>query len=253
MRNLTISVLVLVLSVLMLSGCGGGGGGGGGDTILPTTSISSPADGATVSGTIAISATASDNVGVARVEFYVNNVLKSSVITFPYSYNWDTVTLSNGTYTLYTKAYDAAGNIGQSPTVTVTLSNPATKQATIVLSSQGTPSQIGGFELSLTLPAGATVLTDVGGTPLSSEVFLSGQFAAYALLSDQVSFDVATRTLHVAFATSNSIPLGEFLTVRCNVPLAYTPDVNDLSYTTLFFEPNTAVELSTVTATATFN
>ncbi|MSM38709.1 MAG: hypothetical protein GJT30_03685 [Geobacter sp.] len=130
---------------------------------------------------------------------------------------------------------------------------PTTKQATIVLSSQGTPSQIGGFELSLTLPPGATMLTDVGGTPLSSEVFLSGQFAAYTLLPGTVSYDVATRTLTVAFATSNSVPLGEFLTVRCTVPIAYTPDPNDLSYTTLFFAPITAAELPSVTATVTFN
>lgn len=252
MRYLNLPVLVLVLSILILAGCGGGGGGGG-DTTLPTTSITSPADGITVSGTVAISATASDNVGVARVDFYVNNVLKSSISSSPYNYNWETITLSNGPYTLYTKAYDAAGNIGQSPTVTVTLSNPTTKQATILLSSQGTPSQIGGFELSLTLPTGATVSTDVGGTPLSSAVLLSGQFAAYTLLPDQVSFDVATRTLHVAFASADSISLGEFLTVKCNVPLTYTPDPNDLTYTTLFYEPNNAAELPGVTATATFN
>src|SRR5436309_6155171 len=45
-------------------------GGGGGDTILPTTSVTAPAAGATVSGTVAVNASASDNVGVTKVEFY---------------------------------------------------------------------------------------------------------------------------------------------------------------------------------------
>jgi hypothetical protein len=42
----------------------GGGGGGGGDTTAPTTSITAPANGATVSGTTSVTASASDNVGV---------------------------------------------------------------------------------------------------------------------------------------------------------------------------------------------
>src|SRR5438105_4882430 len=47
------------------------GGGGGGDTTAPTTSITAPANGAPVSGTTTVSATASDNVGVTKVEFYL--------------------------------------------------------------------------------------------------------------------------------------------------------------------------------------
>ena len=39
------------------------------DTTAPTVSISSPANGSTVSGTIDVNGTASDNVGVAGVQF----------------------------------------------------------------------------------------------------------------------------------------------------------------------------------------
>ena len=41
-----------------------------GDTVAPTVALTAPAAGATVSGNVTVSATASDNVGVSRVEFY---------------------------------------------------------------------------------------------------------------------------------------------------------------------------------------
>ncbi len=93
------------------------------DTSIPTVSISSPANGATVSGTTSVSATASDNVGVTKVEFYVNGALQSSSTSAPYSFSWNTAAAANGAYTLSAKAYDAAGNAGNSASVTVTVNN----------------------------------------------------------------------------------------------------------------------------------
>jgi len=103
-----------------------GSGGGGGDTTPPTTSITAPANGATVSGTVSVTASASDNVGVTKVEFYLDGALKSTTTTSPYSWSWDTTGSANGSHSLVTKAYDAAGNVGTSSTVTVTVSNTVT-------------------------------------------------------------------------------------------------------------------------------
>ena len=89
------------------------------------TSITAPANGATVSGTTTVTATASDNVGVTKVEFYLDNVLQSTSTASPYSWNWNTTTSANGSHSLISKAYDAAGNIGTSATVTLTVSNVA--------------------------------------------------------------------------------------------------------------------------------
>jgi len=102
-------------------------GAGSGDTTAPTTSITAPTAGATVSGTTAISANASDNLAVTNVEFYVDGALKGSDATSPYSFNWDTTTASNGSHSLTTKAYDAAGNVGTSAAVSVTVSNTASE------------------------------------------------------------------------------------------------------------------------------
>jgi hypothetical protein len=98
-------------------------GAGAGDTTPPSTSITAPAAGATVSASTTISASASDNVAVTNVEFYVDGALKGSDSTSPYSYPWDTTTAANGGHSLTTKAYDAAGNVGPSSAVNVTVSN----------------------------------------------------------------------------------------------------------------------------------
>lgn len=91
------------------------------ETVAPTVALSSPASNATVSGTVLVAASASDNVAVTKVEFYVNGILQTSDTTSPYVYSWITSSLATGTYTLMAKVYDAAGNVGQSNSVTVTV------------------------------------------------------------------------------------------------------------------------------------
>ena len=92
------------------------GGGGGGDTIAPTVAITNPANGATVTRktTVTITATASDNVGVTRVEFLVNGTLQCTDTTAPYSCNWSVPNVRNQTFQLLARAFDQAGNAGSS-------------------------------------------------------------------------------------------------------------------------------------------
>jgi len=102
------------------------GSGSGGDTQAPTVSITAPLNGATVSGTVSVTATASDNVGVTKVEFYLDGALQSTDTTSPYSWSWDTTSATNASHTLTAKAYDAALNVGTSTAVSVTVNNVAT-------------------------------------------------------------------------------------------------------------------------------
>lgn len=96
------------------------------DTVAPTTTITVPTAGTPLSGTAGLTATASDDVKVTKVEFYVNGVLKGSDNASPYSISLDTTTLTNGNYTITSKAYDAAGNVGTSAGVAVTVNNVTT-------------------------------------------------------------------------------------------------------------------------------
>lgn len=93
------------------------------DTTKPTAAISAPLGSATVSGTVAVNATASDNVGVARVELKANGTVVAIDTAAPYSFSWNSAGVANGMANLVAVAYDAAGNAGTSSTVAVNVAN----------------------------------------------------------------------------------------------------------------------------------
>jgi len=122
--RLIIFFIILALFVMGLNGCQGCPGG---DTTKPNVIISSPANNSTVSGIVLINATATDNVGVVKVEFYIDNNKVGEDTSSPYEYNWNTDNLQyNSTHTIQAKAYDNAGNVGESPVVTVTIGEVGT-------------------------------------------------------------------------------------------------------------------------------
>jgi Big-like domain-containing protein len=83
----------------------------GGDTTPPVTALTSPTPGATVSGAVNVAATASDNVGVAGVQFKLDGApLGAEDTAAPFSVSWDTTAGTNGTHSLTAVARDAAGN-----------------------------------------------------------------------------------------------------------------------------------------------
>jgi hypothetical protein len=93
----------------------------------PTVSLTAPANGAVVSNTITVAATAADSDGsVTKVEFYVDStVLIGTDTTSPYSITYDTTALSNGAHTFRAKAFDNLGATGTSSANSVTVSNAA--------------------------------------------------------------------------------------------------------------------------------
>jgi regulation of enolase protein 1 (concanavalin A-like superfamily) len=94
------------------------------DTTPPNVAISSPVNGATVSGTVGVVASASDNVGVASVQFLLNGVnLGGAVTAAPYTVTWSTQAVPNGTYKLTAVARDHSGNANVSADVVITVSN----------------------------------------------------------------------------------------------------------------------------------
>jgi len=109
------------------------------DTTAPTVSITSPSSGTTytTSQNVTINATASDNVGVTKVEFYDGGVLKGSDTTSPYTYAWTVSNSVNGTHSWTAKAYDAAGNTTISTAVALTVNIPEvdTTAPTVSISS----------------------------------------------------------------------------------------------------------------------
>jgi hypothetical protein len=93
------------------------------DTTPPTVAFVAPTANAVVSGTVAVTANASDNVRVTSLLFKLDGVTLSTVLTTaPYAYSWNSLGSTNGTHTLSAVAYDSAGNSATS-TISVSVSN----------------------------------------------------------------------------------------------------------------------------------
>ena len=93
------------------------------DTTAPTVAFATPVDGAAVADTIALVASASDDVGVVGVQFKIDGVnLGAEYTSAPYELLWETSMVENGTYVLSATARDAAGN-QQTASVSVSVVN----------------------------------------------------------------------------------------------------------------------------------
>jgi hypothetical protein len=128
-----------------------------------TVSISAPASGATVSGTVAVSATASDNVGVVGVQFLLDgSPLGAEDTTNPYSISWDTTTVGNGVHILSARARDAAASQKTSAGVSVTVANTTpTNEPILVISSSSNPFSLYYSEILRTEGFNAFSVTDI--------------------------------------------------------------------------------------------
>jgi len=85
---------------------------GGACDNLPNVSIDFPDDGAYVDGVVEIVAKASDDIGVLKVQFFIDNALVSEDNTVPYKVEWDTSEFDEGAHTIKTIAYDTADQMG---------------------------------------------------------------------------------------------------------------------------------------------
>lgn len=123
------------------------------DTTLPATTVTSPANNASISGNVVITATASDNIGVTKVELLIDGTVRSTDITSPYSFSWLTTQFTNGAHSIRTRAFDAAGNSSQSSLITVTVNNttPVPDPSTPKLGDVNGDNTIDIFDLSILL------------------------------------------------------------------------------------------------------
>ena len=125
------------------------------DTVAPSVSVSSPTSGATVIGTVTLSANASDNIGVAGVQFRIDGANVGSEDTAsPYSLSWNSTQVANGNHSVLAVARDAAGNTRTSSAVSINVNN----------TSQAPPPASGGPLAAYAFDASSgTTLADVTG------------------------------------------------------------------------------------------
>lgn len=128
----------------------------GTDITPPNISFMAPANNAVVSGTIAVSVNATDNIGVTKVEFYKDaDVLPfAALAAAPYATTLDTTTLGAGAHALKAKAYDTAGNIGQPVPVPITVDN---SPPTVTLIAPANGASVSGAAVALSATASDNV------------------------------------------------------------------------------------------------
>jgi hypothetical protein len=130
------------------------------DTIAPTVTVTSPVANATVTGTIAINASASDNVGVVGVQFTLDGAnLGAEQTTAPYAITWNSASVANGAHVIGAVAHDAAGNSQIAASVSVTVNNDTTAP-TVALTSLAEAAVVSG---SVALTASASDNVGVAG------------------------------------------------------------------------------------------
>ena len=153
----------------------------GPDATPPTVSITDPVDTQIIAGTYTISANATDNQSMDRVEFYydvVNLIGTDNTPPQPFTIGWDTSLVGEGTYALTAVAYDTATNSATSATVNVTvdetnptsaITNPAPSELIPATnySVNGTADDANFKEYWLELGVGASPLgwNDIGTNP----------------------------------------------------------------------------------------
>lgn len=158
------------------------------DTVPPTANITAPSNGNTVSGTINVTATASDNGTLADVKLYLDgsiflgSMYNSTNKTFN-SVLWDTTKIGNGNHTLVAKAFDAAGNEGDSATITIAIQNivpppPDSSAPTVQITSPTDGTRLKGSSINIM----STAHDDVAVT--KSELYIDNQLVSSISGSD---------------------------------------------------------------------
>lgn len=134
---------------LILVSCGGGYGGGGGGGSSggmatcgggyanacppPTVTLSAPSTGATVSGTVALTAAASASstygLTITQVTFMVDGMAVGTAMSSPYTVMWNSTSVANGSHSVVARATDSHGDTGSSSAANITVQNTAAAAA----------------------------------------------------------------------------------------------------------------------------
>ncbi len=147
----------------------------------PSISLTAPAANTQLTGTAALAASASDDNGVTKVEFYSGTTKIGEDTAAPYSYSWDTTTVARGAASLTAKAYDTAGQSTSSAPITVFVTNigPPDQPPTTAITAP-----TAGSTASATITVTATATDNVGVTKV--EFYVDNDLTATDLAAPYV-------------------------------------------------------------------
>jgi hypothetical protein len=141
-------------------------GGTPADTTPPTCSITAPSNGATVSDSVGITVSASDNVAVSRVGYRIDSGSYVYDTTSPYSFSWDSNSVSDGTHTISAISEDTSGNTA-TDSISVTVQNTVVDEGGPLTDGVGATGSLSSTDVS------DMWYIDVGADAESMEVILT--------------------------------------------------------------------------------
>ena len=177
----------------------------------PELTFTSPVHNEMVSGTVTLSADASDDDAVTEVNFYSNNTLLNTDTQAPYTMQWDSTGVSDGPYTLKVEAVDTADqtstqqlsviveNVNQAPVIDSSPNTSAmvdTVYSYTVAAHDDDPEDTVTYTLASSSPAGMSINPDSGlitWTPNDTQVGAHGisvQATDTGGLSDTQNFSI---------------------------------------------------------------
>lgn len=193
------------------------------DSQAPAASITAPLGSSTVSGVAVVNVSASDNVGVAKVELRVNGSLLATDTAAPYAFSWDSTKVANGMATLQARAYDAAGNAASSTSVSVNVANtvpPVVADTTPPSVSLTSPTAGASVKNKGNLTITATASDNMGASALKQALYIdnklmttaSGGSLTYNWNLKKVSSGAHTINVVATDAAGNSASAGATVT-----------------------------------------
>lgn len=189
------------------------------DTTPPVVSVALPQNNSILSGITTISAVASDNIGVTKLEFYHDTTLFATDAASPYSVNWDTITAANGSYILTVKAYDAAGNVGISTPVSITILNEISPSDDTTPPTVSLYSPTSGLTLCCNVAIAAEAFDNVGVTRVefwlnARDLLASDTTEPYSYLWDSTAIQNGDFTIAAkAYDAAGNYAISNFSTV----------------------------------------
>lgn len=139
------------------------------DAIPPTVSILSPTNGASVSGTVSVLVSATDNIKVSSVTLSIDGSAKSSSTTAPFTTVWNSGTVPNGTHTLTVTAKDAKGN-SSSSSIQVSVNNVTAGDITAPTVNITSPTSGASYDANTTITINASASDNVGVSSLNISI-----------------------------------------------------------------------------------
>ena len=142
------------------------------DTQKPSVAITGTLAGSTVSGLVAVDVSATDNIGVVKVELRANGAVVASDLAAPFQFSLDSKQFANGSLSLTAVAYDAASNSQTSPAVLLNVANNLVADTSPPQVAFASPAE--GAQVSGTVQIGTSATDNAGAAGIRQSLYING-------------------------------------------------------------------------------